>query len=136
MRLRDLDAQFLNDVTTASYTRSDDDQVIGAQGILFQCPSCAAGKDVVADDERAGRRYVVGAHYIEVLFSNPVGASLAPADAGPVGADHTSHPRWTMSGSSLDDLTITPSINCDIPGKNGEPSVCKFHGFVKNGDAA
>lgn len=141
MRLRDLDAAFLDQVSVIGSRRLASESVDGAQGVLFQCPSCAAGKDVVADLEREGRRYVVGAHSIQVLFSNPRGVEPAPADAGVTGADHTSHPRWQIEGgTSLDDLTLSPSINCDIPWTDDagveHPSVCKFHGYVKNGEAA
>lgn len=140
MRLRDLDARFLQHVTVTGSRMIVGDSVNGAQGVMFQCPSCGAGKDVVDDPERPGRRYVAGAHYIQVLFSNPVGTDPAPADAGVTGGDGTSHPRWTMGGNSLDDLTLSPSINCDIPWKDDQgvehPSSCKFHGWVKNGDAA
>lgn len=34
---------------------------------------------------------------------------------------------WKKSGSSIDDLTITPSINCAI----GDG--CTFHGWVRDG---
>ncbi len=142
MRLRDLDARFVDRVTTAgSHFRMESDSVVGAQGIMFQCPSCGAGLPREIDSERTvgghARRYIVGAHYIQVLFANPQGVEPAPADAGVTGADHTSHPRWQIeSGSSLDDLTLSPSINCDIPSKDGTPSICKFHGYVKNGEAA
>lgn len=36
-------------------------------------------------------------------------------------------------GDSIDDLTLNPSINLDIPGQEGG---CRWHGFVKDGDAA
>lgn len=79
---------------------------------------------------------MVGAHYIEVLFRNPRGSEPAPPDAGVVGSDG-SHPRWELvSGDGLHDLTLAPSINCDIPNKDGTPSSCKFHGHVKHGEAA
>ena len=36
---------------------------------------------------------------------------------------------WTkVSGSSIADITINPSINCDV-----DNSGCKFHGWVKEG---
>lgn len=46
---------------------------------------------------------------------------------------------WTKTGGdSIDNLSISPSVNCDIPWKNtrtGElhPSKCLFHGFIRNG---
>lgn len=40
---------------------------------------------------------------------------------------------WKKTGTSIADITIHPSINCDVPGKDGTPSSCKFHGWVQNG---
>jgi hypothetical protein len=53
-------------------------------------------------------------------------------------AIHTSGCVWQKTGSTIEDITISPSINCDVPGKDPEtgeaiPSDCKFHGWVKNG---
>lgn len=140
MRLRDLDARFVDRVTATSSHNMDGDSVVGAQGVRFQCPSCGAGLEAVVDHERTrggrARRYLVGAHYIEVLFNNPQGAPLPPADAGPRVPKTGEHPRWRIvSGSTLDDLTLDPSINCDLPSEDGTPSICKFHGYVKNGNA-
>lgn len=36
---------------------------------------------------------------------------------------------WSKAGETVDDITITPSINCDV----GPDSSCKFHGWVTNG---
>lgn len=141
MRLRDLDARFVDDVSaTGSHMMQEHDRVDGAQGIMFRCPRCADGKPIESDSERPGRRYVVGAHYIEVLFANPRGVAAAPTDAG-VGNGSGGRPRWQIeSGSTFDDLTLTPSINCDIPWKDEHgvehESGCKFHGYIRNGDAA
>jgi hypothetical protein len=137
MRLRDLDARFLYDVQPMSSRMSDSASVDGMQGVQFQCPSCGAGKERGEED---GRRFIRGAHYIQVLFANPRNVAPAPADAG-CDDSHGGHPRWMIeSGSTLDDLTLSPSINCDIPWKDAQgvehPSACKFHGYVKNGDAA
>lgn len=126
MRLRDLDAHFIDSASATGSRMLDSDKVDGAQGIMFQCPGCAQGKEVGEED---GRRFVRGAHYIKVYFSNPMGVAIAPPDAD-------DNPRWEMEGTSLDDLTLSPSINCDIPQEDGTPSVCKFHGHVKNGEAA
>lgn len=129
MRLRELDAQFITGASEKGYRRQD--TIAGAQGVLFQCPSCAVGKE---RGEEEGRRFIRGAHYIRVFFSNPRGApKVSDAVAG-------GKPRWKLvKGTGLDDLTLSPSINCDIPWKdaNGveQPSVCKFHGYVRNGEA-
>jgi len=131
MRLRDLDARFVNNAHAGGCHMMDTVTVDGAQGVMFQCPKCAAGKETVVDRERTKvdgtvRRYVVGAHYIRVFFNDPVNAPVAPPDAD-------SNPRWSMSGSNLDDLTLSPSINLDVP---GQEDGCRWHGWVKNGDVA
>lgn len=106
------------------------------QGVQFQCPSCGAGLE---RGEEEGRRFLRGAHYILVLFSNPRGVEPAPPDAFLRG-DGSPNPQWSMTGTSLDDLSTTPSINCDIPWKDKDgvehPSSCKFHGYITNGDVA
>lgn len=41
---------------------------------------------------------------------------------------------WQKAGTTLTDITIAPSINCDVPDpESGTPSSCKFHGWVRNG---
>jgi hypothetical protein len=40
---------------------------------------------------------------------------------------------WQRTGSTLDDLTFSPSINCDVVYPDGHLSECKFHGWVRNG---
>lgn len=126
MKLRDLDGQFFGSVDAMTGARHrQGDHLEAAQGVLFQCPACAVGKEVVTDED--GTRGVAGAHYIAICFSNPRGASPAPHEY-----DH--NPRWTMSGTSLDDLSLSPSINLDVPGLTGDQ--CRWHGFVTNGDAS
>lgn len=130
MRLRDLDGRFFGETTDS--TSQMRDSLEGAQGVMFQCPSCARGLD---RGEHEGRTFFRGAHYIRVCFSNPRGTSVA-SDAFAGGKPR----RELVSGTSLDDLTLSPSINCDIPWKDADgvehPSSCKFHGYVRNGDAA
>ena len=48
-------------------------------------------------------------------------------------AIHTSGCIWKKTGSTIEDITIEPSINCDVPDPDGTPSDCKFHGWVKSG---
>lgn len=121
MRLRDLDARFVYAATARSHRLSDGDSIAGMQGVLFQCPSCGVGKPHGCNGERS---YIEGDHYILVLFANPSGVAPAPAECEPL-------PRWTIvSGASLDDLTLSPSVDCTRGGG------CSFHGFVTNGDAA
>lgn len=130
MRLRDLDAHFIRyETRVETWTRVVGDprtwkpgdpteQVTGprlysvrvdsladAQGIRFDCP-----KD---------------SHAIEVTFA---GRGVADEQGS---RDHEGKPsRWTVSGTSLDDLTLTPSID----GTRG--GGCTFHGFVTSGDVA
>lgn len=41
---------------------------------------------------------------------------------------------WEKTGgSTIADISIAPSINRDVPKKDGSPSSCRFHGWVKNG---
>jgi hypothetical protein len=72
-----------------------------AQGIRFVCPKC-------------------GEHQILIWFRD----RGTPDEARPAPG------RWAVSGSGYHDLTITPSINLDIPGATG----CRWHGFVTNGE--
>jgi hypothetical protein len=123
MRLRDLDGRFVYDAHAGGSRLSDQDSVEGMQGVMFQCPTCAVGKERGEED---GRRFVRGAHYVRVFFSNPRGAPVAPTKAD-------DNPRWEMSGTTLDDLTLSPSINLDVPENTGG---CRWHGFVRNGDAS
>jgi hypothetical protein len=119
MRLRDLDGQFVHNAHAGGYFIRGGDSVDGAQGVLFQCPSCGVGKPHGCDSER---NYIEGDHYILVFFANPHGAEVASPAAD-------ANPRWTMSGTTLDDLTLSPSVDCTKGGG------CSFHGWVTNGEA-
>lgn len=126
MRLRDLDARFLGSVSGRSAMMQD--SVAGAQAVMFQCPLCLQGKPPGQPDGVG----FAGAHYVRVCFANPQGAPVAPEE-------YDDNPRWTMTGTSLDDLTLKPSVNLDVPWKDAQgvehPSSCKWHGWVTNGDA-
>lgn len=105
-RLVDLDASFR---TWLPRALGKCDAFPAAQGILFQCPACA-GPDG-------------SGHYVLVWFAD----RGVPSEAEP-------KPRWHASGTGLDDLTLTPSINLDVPGPNGEPAIgCRWHGWVRGG---
>ena len=101
-KLTELDAEFLR--------AGEDGNVLhsvaflhDAQGIWFECPlpNCKYGK-----------------HRILVWF----------ADRGtPDYCEPT--PRWKAAGSSMYELSLTPSINCDVNGSGD------WHGFVTNGEA-
>ncbi|SRR5260221_5112031 len=80
-----------------------------ADGVLFLCPAC-----FVANGGP------IGTHSVLCWFSGR-----------PVPPDATPGPgRWLASGSSLVDLTLTPSVH--LSGEGG----CQWHGWVKDGDAA
>lgn len=126
MRLRDLHARFIGGWHPGGYRAVD--SLDGAQGVMFQCPLCAAGLPVEEED---GERFVRGAHSVLCWFRNPRGAEPVPPDADPKPG------RWWVSAAStgIDDLTF----------EHGEPSMaksvlliggCGWHGFVQNGDAA
>lgn len=125
MKLADLDSQFVGAWQPRQFTRLD--SVEGAQGLLFQCPSCAQGKERGSED---GRNFVVGAHYVLCWFSNPRNASTVPADVFPGPG------RWSFTGDLIDAVTLSPSVNLDVhTDHNGDPHPCRWHGFVLNGDA-
>ncbi|SRR6266851_2826294 len=111
MRLTVLQAEFLGDARPDGHRRLD--SIDGAQGIFFLCPKCWA-----ANGDSA-----IVTHGIIVWFANPRNAPPVPKDCVPKPA------RWTMAGTSLQDLTLTPSILLTGEG-------CGWHGFVTNGDAA
>ena len=84
-------------------------------GITFTCPVCS----------RWGSQ-PVGAHNVGVLFSNPPdGGPAAPNDENII-ANYKGK-RWTRTGTTFDDLSIAPSIDC-----TGSDPMC-WHGHVLNG---
>lgn len=91
-----------------------------AQGLWLWCP-CGYGKPEWAD--LTGPR----PHGLIIPFANGPGGAL-PDDHGPISRDGRTHPRWTMSGTGLADLTITPSVLVGTP----EVSEC-WHGFITSG---
>lgn len=119
VRLLELDAEFVGNATTQSFRRQGD-AIEGAQGVIFQCPKCAEGKE---HGEEHGRRFVVGAHYVLCWFRNPQGAAPIPAAWYPKIA------RWEMFGSGLADLSLRPSVLLTGPG-------CGWHGWITAGEAA
>lgn len=94
-------------------------RIDGAQGLQLWCP-CGYGKPEFPLD--GGRP-----HAVMVPFRNPRNAPELPPEHGPHSKnDPSQHPRWEMSGSGLEDLTISPSIDV------GTPSC--WHGFIRNGE--
>lgn len=131
MKLTDpwFEAEFIGrvDPATGSHARQGG-QIDGAQGLFLYAP-CHYGE-------------TAGAHGLIVLFANPQGAAVVPA------GDHYPTPRWTMSGAGLDDLSLSPSIDCTVdPPEHAEarramgllPGECApgrrcWHGFITNGE--
>ena len=101
------EAEFYGDATEYSHRRQGA-ELDGAQGLWLWCP-CGYPNDH-------------SAHGLIIPFANPRNASLPPENHGPISRDGTKHPRWTMSGSGLEDLTISPSV----------PSC--WHGHIQNGE--
>jgi hypothetical protein len=90
------------------------DSIAEAQGIQFLCPKCFAANGGP-----------VGTHLV-VCWSRSRGT---PEDARPGPG------RWSISGTSLDDLTL----NGDAVGGGGNRSVlliggCAWHGFITGGE--
>jgi hypothetical protein len=78
-----------------------------ADGIRFACPKCFAANGGL-----------VGTHLVRVSFDGKAYGK-----------------GWNVGGSSLDDLTLTPSIQL-LGGvdENGLPIGCGWHGFVTAGE--
>jgi Family of unknown function (DUF6527) len=82
------------------------DSLSEAHGIHFICPKSFAAHQ--------GR---VGAHMMQLYFSgSPVPPRLGTNKSGQT-------VRWNVSGTCMDDLSLTPSIQ-------EEDSLCAWHGFV------
>ena len=105
------EAEFYGKARGQSFTRQGA-SIDGAQGLFLWCP-CAYG-----DDKRA--------HGLIVPFANPRNAPTLPDEHGPTSRDGSHHPRWTMMGAGLGDLTVSPSVDV------GEPSC--WHGWIQNGE--
>jgi len=108
------DAKFLSHTTAYGHTCQD--QIEGSDGVLLWCP-CGYGK---AEYPLDGAR----PHAVMVSFANPRNAPPVPPDGGSQ-SRRGGPSRWTMSGTGLADLTLTPSVDV------GEPSC--WHGFVTDG---
>jgi hypothetical protein len=110
--LAQLDACFVGEYSIDENDRPTHrqlDSVEGAQGALFLCPKCEN-------------------HYVLCWFVNPRNASPVPADARPL-------PRWTFSGETINELTLSPSIDLSRIDENNpeHPARCYWHGFVESG---
>lgn len=106
MKLSVLHGEFFLARANGNYVRTD--AIAQSHGVIFLCPLCFAAN--------GGNE---GTHSILIPFAD----RGVPAEFCP------KLPRWTfVSGTSLDTLTITPSILIHAP--------CGWHGFITNGDAA
>lgn len=114
MRLGDLDASFCSKVDFTNGNLHEQESIDGAQGVMFVCPLCRG-------------------HRVLCWFKNPIKAPRVPDNMQPGPG------RWEASGTSLDDLTLNPSVNLDVPRTEEQkrlyPNTCLWHGWVKNGDA-
>lgn len=120
MKLTDpwFEARFLRNTTKTGWSTADPENIHGADGIIFWCP-CGYGKPEFPID---GAR----PHAVVVSFANPMGAQPAPPGSG--SQNRSGAPsRWTVSGTGLHDLTLSPSIAV------GSDPEC-WHGWVQNGE--
>lgn len=105
MRLQELEPQFrrfsANDDGRSVYEHVE--SLADAQGVLFLCPACFRMNGGPT-----------GTHSVLVWFDG----RGVPPEAMP-------SPRWRVSGSGYDDLTLAPSIFLQ--------SGCRWHGFITAG---
>jgi len=116
MRLDDpwFDAKFIGEITEDKSYRYLD-SIEGAQGIFLWCP-CGHGKAEFPLD--GGRPYG-----LLLPFRNPRGAPIAPDSFNKQEDGRT--PRWDMSGDSVGNLSLSPSVS------TGKPEC--WHGYIQNG---
>ncbi len=117
MKLTDpwFEAHFLRTDADGKGHRSVD-TLDDADGIFLWCP-CGYGKtEYPLDGPRP--------HGLIVNFANPRSAPPVPAHAGSRSRGGGLS-RWTMSGTDLTDLTLSPSVDV------GTPSC--WHGFITAG---
>lgn len=154
MRLRDLDARFIRLVDGAPSTYRFVATLAEAQGLMFQCPVCAVGKErgtsVYCErcqceiDEytptcdcdarglpqlRVTLGHAKGAHAIISWLRNPQQLPRVPDDIDPKPG------RWWAEGTSIDDLTFAhgdPHWPRSVQLNGG----CNAHFCVTNGDCA
>ena len=111
MKLTDLEPKFVryNTHDGIEYTNFEGITFNNAQGIWFLCPICFMKNNGP-----------VGTHSIDVTFKDR-GALDNQGSHGTNGQPT----RWTVTGSSFDDLTTQPSI---LLGGG-----CGWHGYITNG---
>lgn len=117
-------AEFYGEINEADQShRQQGERIEGAQGLFLWCP-CGYGKPEFPLD--GGRP-----HGVIIPFKNPRNAPPVPANHGPQSANDpaAARPRWTMAGTGLHDLTLSPSVQVGSPAQG---TGC-WHGFVTNG---
>ena len=105
MKLTELEAEFVQ-LTSQKGSFRRVESLADAQGVLFLCPKCFADN-----------KGPVGTHSVICWFRG-VSPEIDPAPG-----------RWQATGTSMDDLTLSPSVW--LSGEGG----CGWHGWVKQGDA-
>src|ERR1700722_15631365 len=117
MKLRDLDGHFLK---LCPDKRSMDrvEALADADGVMFQCPQCAQGKETGKREDGLG--FARGAHYVICCFVGKVAEAVEPKP-GP----------WNPSGTGLDDLSFVGPRAASVLITTG----CRWHGFIRNGEA-
>lgn len=100
MKLTDLDASFIAWGGDPHHGNYIElPSMEGADGVTFFCPF---GGDKACSI---------------VLWNHDVPASVEPGPG-----------RWSMMGTGLHDLTLSPSVNM-----SAGPCACKWHGWIKDG---
>lgn len=127
MKLTDLEPEWVNYGSAGSFHRFSDthshvdydkeevaegfhdysEEFTQADGVLFLCPICFKKNNGP-----------VGTESVLCWFRN---RPNVPADATPGPG------RWVASGTSFDDLTLSPSVNVDHE---------HWHGFITNGEVS
>ncbi len=105
--LSDLEATFVGKYNPTSDSFFEGLTFSEAQGVMFTCPLCEG-------------------HQVLCWFKDRGVPDSAEPGPG----------RWTPTGTSIKDLTLSPSVNLDT--KTPEfyqqyPNTCRWHGWVANG---
>lgn len=108
-KLSELDAVFVGKYDAAADSFHEGLPFTEAQGVMFLCPLCEG-------------------HQVLCWFKDRGVPDKAEPGPG----------RWTPTGTCIGDLTLSPSVNLDT--KSAEyysqyPNSCRWHGWVKNGEA-
>jgi hypothetical protein len=110
MKLTDLEAEFLKIESPTSFRMVD--SLAEAHGVSFLCPKCFAANGGP-----------VGTHTVICWFND----RGVPSDLDPKPG------RWNPGGTGLHDLTFVGPGAASVLLQS--PTGCRWHGFVKNGDA-